>query len=56
MRHPAAFINVIAEGRNFDEALKWLQTIWDELIEANEEIENLKTQIATGSAILSDRK
>ena len=55
MRHPAAFINVIAEGRNFDEALKWLQTIWDELIEANEEIENLKAQITKPMASLPER-
>ena len=30
-KHPAAFINAIAEGRNFDEAIKYLQETWDEL-------------------------
>jgi hypothetical protein len=30
-RHPSAFINVIAQGRHFSEALYWLQDTWDEL-------------------------
>lgn len=33
MRHPAAFINAIAEARNFGEAIEHLQLTWDELCE-----------------------
>ena len=31
-KHPAAFINMIAEGKNFEECLQHLQETWDELM------------------------
>ena len=34
MRHPAAFINAIADARNFKEAIEHLQLTWNELCEA----------------------
>lgn len=30
-KHPAAFINMISEGKNFDECLNALQETWNEL-------------------------
>jgi hypothetical protein len=36
-KHPAAFINAIAEARDFDEALKHLQDTWDELCDLKAE-------------------
>ena len=39
MRHPAAFINAIADSRDFKEAIKHLQLTWDELCEAKRDDE-----------------
>lgn len=53
MRHPAAFINVISEGRNFAEALKHLQETWDELYETREALEKILA-LASGFCIASE--
>ena len=34
-KHPAAFINQVAEGRHFSEAIEWLQRTWDDYIDAD---------------------
>lgn len=41
-RHPAAFINIIAEDGTKEEAIRYLQETWNELCEAREEIKRLK--------------
>ena len=41
-RHPAAFINAIAEEGTKAEAIKYLQETWDELQDAKKEIRMLK--------------
>jgi len=31
-KHSAAFINVIADGGDFEEAIEWLQRTWDDYV------------------------
>ena len=46
-KHPAAFINVIAESRNFNEAIEHLQKTWDELQDLREAAKTLVDEIAS---------
>lgn len=32
-RHPAAWINTVYEGKNFDEAIGYLQQLWDDYVD-----------------------
>jgi hypothetical protein len=40
-KHPAAWINAVAEGRDVDEALMYLQQTWDQLCDANANVMEL---------------
>ena len=42
MRHPAAFINNIAEEGTKSEAIEWLQKTWDELQDLKQQINKEK--------------
>lgn len=44
-KHPAAFINSIVEEGTKEEAIRWLQETWDELIEAKKKIIKLEGDI-----------
>jgi hypothetical protein len=37
-KHPSAFVNAIAEGRNFDEAIAALQDLWDRNVDLKAEL------------------
>ena len=37
-KHPAAFINAIADEGTKEEAIEWLQKIWDELCDVKAEL------------------
>jgi hypothetical protein len=41
-KHPAAFINVIHEEGTKEDAVLWLQKIWDEYMELNIRITKLE--------------
>lgn len=56
-KHPAAFINAIAEEGTKVEAVKYLQETWDNYMEANriiimqqKIIQNLRSELGTLSA------
>ena len=44
-RHPAAFINAIADEGSKAEAVKYLQEIWDDLCEAQKRIKALEERL-----------
>lgn len=41
-KHPAAFINAIADEGTKEEAIEWLQKIWDELWEAEQALRKIQ--------------
>jgi hypothetical protein len=44
-KHPAAFINAIADEGTKAEAIQYLQETWDELCDANLKIKKLEAEI-----------
>lgn len=44
-RHPAAFINEIAESGTKDDAVKYLQVTWDDYCESLAKIAELRQQL-----------
>lgn len=57
-KHPAAFINVIAENGNQEEAVEWLQRVYDELVDQTQvlaavRIEFQKAQVAAKQIVLT---
>lgn len=48
-KHPAAFINVIAEDGTKAEAVEWLQKTWNELCDIKDIVKNWLEDRSSGS-------
>ena len=44
-KHPAAWINTVYEGGDFDEAIGYLQKTWDDLIDAESRVMHARSVI-----------
>ncbi len=53
-KHPAAFINAIAEEGTKAEAIKYLQETWDELMDAKTKIKELEARVEAFEASIGE--